>query len=129
MFIHTVSTMTKQQQWITFKLRLVQLQCLLPLSSPQYQCCGADSYRDWARPGAWHSVAWGRGSLVPDSCCKSPAPGCGARDHPSNIHYTGCRHRSLANVTCKLLPRHYSHYRFFDEISVLLGKGVAFHNE
>lgn len=68
----------------------------------KYQCCGADSYRDWARPGAWHSVAWGRGSLVPDSCCKSPAPGCGARDHPSNIHYTGCRHR------------------FFDEISVLL---------
>ena len=28
------------------------------------------------------------GSLVPDSCCKTPTLLCGRRDHPSNIHYT-----------------------------------------
>ena len=31
--------------------------------------------------------------LVPDSCCKTESPGCGVRDHPSNIPYTGCIHR------------------------------------
>ena len=29
---------------------------------------------------------------MPDSCCKTVSLGCGSRDHPSNIHYTGCRH-------------------------------------
>ena len=56
----------------------------------QYECCGAASYLDWA------DSAWFASQLVakvPDSCCKSPGPGCGARDHPSNIHYTGCVHR------------------------------------
>ena len=56
----------------------------------QYECCGAASYLDWA------DSAWSASQLVakvPDSCCKSPGPGCGARDHPSNIHYTGCVHR------------------------------------
>jgi len=28
------------------------------------------------------------GSVVPDSCCKTPTFLCGKRDHPSNIQYT-----------------------------------------
>ena len=36
---------------------------------------------------------------VPDSCCKSPSPGCGARDHPSNIAYTGCSVRCSGHVS------------------------------
>lgn len=71
----------------------------------KYECCGSDSYRDWTRPGAWQSEARGRvpAPLVPDSCCKSPAPGCGVRDHPSNIHYTGCRHRFFDELSMQLV--------------------------
>jgi hypothetical protein len=40
---------------------------------------------------------------VPDSCCKTESPGCGTRDHPSNIPYTGCRHRFSDQLTQHLL--------------------------
>jgi len=51
------------------------------------ECCGVNSFEDWE-----HSVWYkDRGeNLVPDSCCITPSQGCGLRDHPSNIRYTGC---------------------------------------
>ena len=52
-------------------------------------CCGANSFQDWRRSDWWDSP--GRAAnTVPDSCCKSVSSGCGVRDHPSNIYYTGC---------------------------------------
>ena len=52
-------------------------------------CCGANSFQDWRRSDWWDSP--GRAdNTVPDSCCKSVSSGCGVRDHPSNIYYTGC---------------------------------------
>jgi len=56
----------------------------------KYDCCGADSYKEWLTSG-WHSQY--PGYATPDTCCKTLSPGCGIRDHPSNINYTGCRHR------------------------------------
>lgn len=62
----------------------------------KYHCCGAESYQDW-RTSGWQTQHVG--VAAPDSCCKSPSPGCGVRDHPSNIHYTGCRHRFFDEVS------------------------------
>ncbi|KAL4709368.1 hypothetical protein ACJJTC_007100 [Scirpophaga incertulas] len=53
----------------------------------EFKCCGAVRFADWRR-SAWHEHD--PRLLVPDSCCKTAAPRCGARDHPSNIHYQGC---------------------------------------
>lgn len=39
---------------------------------------------------------------VPDSCCKTEGVGCGVRDHPSNIYYTGCIHRLSDTVKTHL---------------------------
>jgi len=62
----------------------------------QYSCCGCGDYSDWlASP--WHETH--PGLAVPDSCCKTRSPGCGLRDHPSNIPYTGCRHRFSAELS------------------------------
>ena len=99
-FVHPYSLYPDETAAVDqIQIKVCMFQCLNPETSlvPQYECCGSDSYRDWARPGAWQSEARGRvpAPLVPDSCCKSPAPGCSVRDHPSNIHYTGCRHRSV----------------------------------
>jgi len=58
----------------------------------QFSCCGVSGYSDWSRH---NNTSWSktRGSRkVPDSCCKSLTPGCGVRDHPSNIAYSGCIH-------------------------------------
>ena len=56
----------------------------------EYSCCGSQSFEDWVS-SEWRS----RQSIlkVPDSCCKSMSLGCGKRDHPSNIAYTGCLSR------------------------------------
>ena len=43
------------------------------------------------------------GFRVPDSCCKTESPGCGVRDHPSNIPYTGCIHTFSAQLTDHLV--------------------------
>jgi len=56
----------------------------------QYTCCGVSSFTDWA--GSPWSLNHPQ-LKVPDSCCKTVSPGCGWRDHPSNIQYTGCLHR------------------------------------
>ncbi|XP_037968027.2 CD151 antigen isoform X4 [Plutella xylostella] len=53
----------------------------------EFKCCGAVNYQDW-RHSPWHQHE--PRQLVPDSCCKTVSPRCGARDHPSNIHYVGC---------------------------------------
>merc|ERR1712127_858358 len=50
------------------------------------RCCGAEMFSDW-QESPWSK---GEGEKVPPSCCKSPSPLCGVRDHPSNIHYQGC---------------------------------------
>jgi len=53
-------------------------------------CCGVNSFEDW-KQSAWYED---RGdNLVPDSCCITVSPGCGVRDHPSNVRYTGCIER------------------------------------
>jgi len=55
-----------------------------------FRCCGADSYEDWTRSGWWAATSVRQSRAVPDSCCKTESVMCGARDHPSNIYYTGC---------------------------------------
>jgi len=66
------------------------------------QCCGAESFMDW-RDSFWAHRGDNGDSKVPSSCCKSPSPGCGVRDHPSNIYYTGCGHRLSQGLKEKLL--------------------------
>merc|ERR1719219_914302 len=64
------------------------------------QCCGSEYYQDWT------DSPWQRSHsplLVPSSCCKSPGAGCGVRDHPSNIHYTGCRHAFQQEISSHLV--------------------------
>ena len=56
----------------------------------QLHCCGQLIFTEW-RDSAWALTS--PSSLVPDSCCKTQSPGCGERDHPSNIPYTGCAHK------------------------------------
>uniref|UniRef100_A0AAV2MIX6 Tetraspanin n=1 Tax=Knipowitschia caucasica TaxID=637954 RepID=A0AAV2MIX6_KNICA len=50
-----------------------------------FKCCGSNSSSDWAA-SEWIRSQAGQGRLVPDSCCKTPTPMCGERDHPSNIY-------------------------------------------
>ncbi|XP_047676089.1 CD151 antigen isoform X2 [Tachysurus fulvidraco] len=50
----------------------------------ELKCCGSYSSADW-RDGAWIRT-FADTRIVPDSCCKTPTAGCGARDHPSNIY-------------------------------------------
>ncbi|VDP32368.1 unnamed protein product [Soboliphyme baturini] len=61
-------------------------------------CCGAEMFRDW-RNSTWYKTVNseaqakkrdGKIQQVPDVCCRSVKPGCGRRDHPSNIYYEGC---------------------------------------
>jgi len=66
----------------------------------EYSCCGANSFTDWSESG-W--ALQNPGQRVPDSCCKTESPGCGARDHPSNIPYTGCKHRFSEELSEHLL--------------------------
>lgn len=65
----------------------------------QYLCCGVHSFSDW-EGSPWQVLH--PGLKVPDSCCKSVSPGCGFRDHPSNIQYTGCIHRFTQELTLHL---------------------------
>jgi len=55
----------------------------------QFKCCGALRFEDWL-VSEWHKdeKVLKNGSVVPDSCCKTPTFLCGKRDHPSNIQYT-----------------------------------------
>jgi len=55
-------------------------------------CCGVDSFQDWSK-SAWSTTPTAASLKVPYSCCKTPQVGCGTRDHPSNIKYTGCGDR------------------------------------
>jgi len=66
----------------------------------QYSCCGSSGYSDWSS-SPWHLAH--PGQAVPDSCCKTFSPGCGVRDHPSNIAYTGCIHRFSASLSMHLV--------------------------
>jgi len=54
-----------------------------------FRCCGAEGFEDW-RVSAWWISKLRHSNKVPDSCCKSVSRSCGVRDHPSNVHYTGC---------------------------------------
>lgn len=49
-------------------------------------------YRDW-QYSRWRLDGLAKENKVPDSCCKTEGSGCGMRDHPSNIYYTGCIHK------------------------------------
>ncbi|CAL8364875.1 unnamed protein product [Gadus morhua 'NCC'] len=51
----------------------------------EFKCCGSNRSDNWA-DSLWIRSARAEGRAVPDSCCKSPTAGCGARDHPSNIY-------------------------------------------
>ncbi|CAL8071750.1 unnamed protein product [Orchesella dallaii] len=57
----------------------------------EFHCCGANSYEDWMQ-SRWLLDGLAGTNKVPDSCCKTEGTGCGVRDHPSNIYYTGCIH-------------------------------------
>lgn len=50
-----------------------------------FKCCGSNNSHDWAS-SLYVSSPPAEGRLVPDSCCKTITPGCGKRDHPSNIY-------------------------------------------
>jgi len=65
----------------------------------QHQCCGVQSFSDWA--GSPWQVEH-QELKVPDSCCKTVSKDCGWRDHPSNIHYTGCIHRFTGELSFHL---------------------------
>lgn len=57
----------------------------------EYHCCGALIFSEW-KDSRWlkeNEV----NNTVPDSCCKTPSPYCGVRDHPSNVWYSGCIHQ------------------------------------
>jgi len=49
-----------------------------------FQCCGVASYSDWQNSKFIKTNE--DGLKTPESCCKSPSPGCSVRDHPSNIY-------------------------------------------
>ncbi|KAI1890092.1 hypothetical protein AGOR_G00169660 [Albula goreensis] len=51
----------------------------------EFKCCGSNRSTDWA-DSEWVKSGGAEGRLVPDSCCKTPTPQCGKRDHPSNIY-------------------------------------------
>ncbi|CAG9091481.1 unnamed protein product [Plutella xylostella] len=69
----------------------------------EFKCCGAINYQDW-RHSPWHQHE--PRQLVPDSCCKTVSPRCGARDHPSNIHYVvSTCHLSTSRASWCRTPR------------------------
>jgi len=58
----------------------------------EFHCCGAgdgQGYKDW-RSSSWLLAKPNHTNFAPDSCCISPAPGCGVHLHPSNIYFDGC---------------------------------------
>jgi len=67
----------------------------------ELSCCGAESYSDWLTSG-WYLNSTDK-NPVPDSCCKTFSEGCGARDHPSNIPYTGCIHKISLELSSHLV--------------------------
>lgn len=50
-----------------------------------FKCCGSNSSSDWLH-SVYVTSPEGGDRVVPDSCCKTPTPQCGQRDHPSNIY-------------------------------------------
>eukprot|EP00092_Neocalanus_flemingeri_P015485 GFUD01016762.1.p1 GENE.GFUD01016762.1~~GFUD01016762.1.p1 ORF type:complete len:274 (-),score=82.19 GFUD01016762.1:120-941(-) len=66
----------------------------------KHSCCGSSGFSDWL-DSPWHLQH--PDMAVPDSCCKTVSPGCGIRDHPSNIPYTGCIHRFSAELSQHLV--------------------------
>lgn len=61
----------------------------------KYNCCGAESYKDWAY-SRWLLEAKDIYHKVPDSCCITETLNCGVRTHPSNAYHRGCA-TALAN--------------------------------
>ncbi|XP_030893197.1 CD151 antigen isoform X1 [Leptonychotes weddellii] len=51
----------------------------------EFHCCGSNNSQDW-RDSEWIRSGQAGGRVVPDSCCKTLVPGCGQRDHASNIY-------------------------------------------
>ncbi|XP_027387381.1 CD151 antigen isoform X3 [Bos indicus x Bos taurus] len=51
----------------------------------EFHCCGSNNSRDW-QDSEWIRSGEAGGRVVPDSCCKTVVPGCGRRDHASNIY-------------------------------------------
>ncbi|KAG9329657.1 hypothetical protein JZ751_029936 [Albula glossodonta] len=51
----------------------------------EFKCCGSNSSSDWMQ-SVYVNSSEADGRVVPDSCCKTPTPLCGRRDHPSNIY-------------------------------------------
>ncbi|XP_012135120.1 CD151 antigen isoform X1 [Megachile rotundata] len=70
----------------------------------EFKCCGALRFEDWL-VSEWHKdeEVLREGRLVPDSCCKTQTFHCGKRDHPSNIHYTGCIYKFLETTKDHLI--------------------------
>ncbi|PNF35076.1 hypothetical protein B7P43_G09478 [Cryptotermes secundus] len=74
----------------------------IDLMQIEYKCCGANQFEDW-RYSRWQKENLSEGLKVPNSCCKTITPQCGKSDHPSNIYYTGCRHRLADEIRDHLI--------------------------
>ncbi|KAB0799823.1 hypothetical protein PPYR_07703 [Photinus pyralis] len=55
----------------------------------KFHCCGVLSFEDW-KYSVWRKQNLSGDNLVPDSCCKTITPNCGAIIRPSNINYNSC---------------------------------------
>ncbi|EDO47698.1 predicted protein, partial [Nematostella vectensis] len=55
----------------------------------EFKCCGDRGMDSWNNT-SWKQSEISGNNSVPDSCCKSPSPGCGIRLHPNNIQEFGC---------------------------------------
>ena len=77
-----------------------RLQAAVDAVQQELRCCGLLIFSEW-RDSAWAPSS--PASLVPDSCCKTQSPGCGGRDHPSNIPYTGCAHRRVVTNSNEMM--------------------------
>uniref|UniRef100_A0A2P2IBX6 Tetraspanin n=1 Tax=Hirondellea gigas TaxID=1518452 RepID=A0A2P2IBX6_9CRUS len=67
----------------------------------EFYCCAGVTFTEW-KTSQWYKLTGGA-TVVPDTCCKTITPGCGARDHPSNIWYSGCIHGLSASLAEHLL--------------------------
>ncbi|XP_068117486.1 CD151 antigen [Hyperolius riggenbachi] len=70
----------------------------------EFKCCGSNNSLDW-KDSVWIRSPAADSRLVPDSCCKTVTPKCGARDHPSNIYKVegGCITKLEAFIRSHLL--------------------------
>ena len=63
--------------------------CGVAVSSTQSDAVIIEPWKYWKECKWWDNEKLRQQNLVPDSCCQTQTPGCGKRDHPSNIYRSG----------------------------------------